>query len=210
MRRTAFALLILAGCSESPNMTEFNNLSAQTIADRARIAELTRQLGRPVADPMVASLVDQIAALKAENVALAAKVDAIGKPAKVPHLVSRDTGVDYGISIDGALAAWDPRFEAVIDYSKAMDTSFTLADCKGDPLINRAAGIITKFPRYLFDPSGRLLRATAIEFVNAPNGSTLDTSGVCTNYQSVAGIPAAFARFSTPYVSPDNLDIALR
>lgn len=121
--------LLLAACSESPNMTEFNNLSAQTIADRARIAELTRQLGTPTTDPMVASLAEQVAALKAENAALAAKVAMLGT-GKQMHRVG-PFGEDLGLGCPGSGSVFLPDEKIEYVLGSRARYLWSSSDCTG-------------------------------------------------------------------------------
>ncbi len=136
----------------------------------------------------------------------------LGTPAKVPHLVSRDTGVDYGISIDGALAAWDPRFEAVIDYSPSRTVYFDGPDCKGNPYFDNSTDVNAKFNRFLFVGGDRLIRpASNKRFNTAEPGSILGVDGICGSAPGgINGFPGAEAKFSTPRVAPESLDIQLR
>jgi len=209
MKRVVLVVLVLAGCSESPNRQEFTNEQLALLQLHERVGVLSAQLGVRPTMPDLAPLSDRVAALEARATAMEAAMAKL-QPAKVPHLVSRDTGVDYGVSIDGALAAWDPRFEAVIDYSKSRTVSFTGQGCNGDPLFDANTDINAKFNRYLFLPDGRLARLAASARINSPNGSTLEADGTCTDYPSVNGFPASLAKFSTPRAAPETLDIVLR
>ncbi len=124
------ASLLLCACEEHVNLTEFDNLSAQTIADRARIAELTRQVGQPVADPMVASLAEQVAALRAENATLAAKM-AMLQLVKVPHFIVADTGEDLGLYLGDPARTWDVVAQGEVDWRNDWTLYYESADCSG-------------------------------------------------------------------------------
>jgi len=209
MRYVVLAALVVSGCSDSPNRQEFTNSEIAFLQLHARVGAIEKLLGAQPAMPDLMPLTDRIAALEGRAAAMEAAMAKL-QPPKVPHLVSRDTGVDYGISIDGALAAWDPKFEAVIDYSPSLGVSFRGKGCTGDVLASNALNLSSKFNRYVYAPDGRLIRAIATARVNAPDGSTLDVDGTCTDYQNVNGYPAIVAGFSIPRPSIDSLDIQLR
>jgi len=210
MRTTLLSLsLLLVACEDHPNRQELVNTNISLLDTREWLARVQSQVGTMQA-VNVQPLADRVAALEAENATLKGQVAALSTARKVPHLVSRDTGVDYGISIDGALAAWDDRFAAVIDYSKSRVVSFAGADCSTGPLFDPNLDVNAKFNRYLFMPDGRLARLSSTTKVNAVNGSTLEADGTCANSPNVYGYPAVLAAFSTPRAAPESLDIALR
>ena len=194
-----FALVIAAGCSDGPNRTEFTNLERQTLMDRERLLAL--ETGNPPKATLwsdVAELRQQVAALAAENQSLKSEMAKVTAARKVPHLVSRDTGVDYGVSIDGALAAWDEAHAAVVDYSLPRDTYFTGDHCDGMPLLGSNINVEARFTRYVFIGDGRLVRATSAKRFDAPGGSVLAYSGECSPLSGVSGFPAVEAAFSLP------------
>ena len=209
MRYVVLAVLVVAGCSDSPNRQEFTNSETAFLQLHARVGDIEKRLGAQPAMPDLMPLTDRIAALEGRASAMEAAMAKL-QPQKVPHLVSRDTGVDYGISIDGALAAWDPKFEAVIDYSKSRTVSFTGPKCSGQPIFDPNVDTNAKFNRYLFMPDGRLARLSSSTKINAPDGSMLEPDGTCTDQPNVYGYPATLAPFSTPRATPESLDIALR
>ena len=203
-----FALVIAAGCSDGPNRTEFTNLERQTLMDRERLLAL--ETGNPPKATLwsdVAELRQQVAALAAENQSLKSEMAKVTAARKVPHLVSRDTGVDYGVSIDGALAAWDERFAAVVDYAPPRTIYFDGPDCTGRGYFDINTDINSKFNRYLFSSDGRLFRPTSAIRANIAGGSKLDAAGECSEPGGFSGYPAAEAPFTTPKVSPEALDI---
>jgi len=205
MRTALLSLsLLVAACNDDNNrLASLESTTSDLTAIRAELAALRAQVGALPAMPDVAPLADRLTALEAQVTKLSAA-------RKVPHLVSRDTGVDYGVSVDGALAAWNEELQAVIDYSKSRIVSFSLSGCDGEPLFDANTDLNTKFNRYLFLPDGRLARLNASARVNVPNGSTLEPDGTCTNHPSVNGFPAVLAKFSTPRAAPESLDIELR
>jgi hypothetical protein len=204
MRVLVLAAFALAACNDdNDRLASLESNTGDLTAIRAELAALRAEVGAMPVMPDVKPLADRLTALEAQ-------VAKLSEARKVPHLVSRDTGVDYGVSVDGALAAWNEELGAVVDYSPPQDTFFSKPDCQGDPLLNPNTGIYYRFPRLLFDPAGRLMRATSTARVNATNGSRLGTDKQCTNFENVNGFPGVYAKSSTPFVVADDLSIEPR
>lgn len=210
MRYVVLAVLVVAGCSDSPNRQEFTNSEIAFLQLHERVGDIEKRLGAQPSMPDLMPLTARIAALEGRAAAMEAAMAKL-QPAKVPHLVGRDTGVDYGISIDGALAAWDPKFEAVIDYSNPRPLAFSESGCTGIPLFLNNVGVENKFNRYLFIGDGRLVQVAGTVRENFPGGSNLDELGNCTESPGgVGGVRGAVAQFSTPRPAVLSLDIRLR
>lgn len=204
MRTALLSLsLLVAACHDDDNrLASLESTTSDLTAIRAELAALRAQVGAMPAMPDVAPLADRLTALEEQVAKLSAA-------RKVPHLVSRDTGVDYGVSVDGALAAWNAEERAVIDYSPARTIYFDGADCKGSPMFDLNTDVNAKFNRYLFGADGRLFRPIGTKRVDLDTSSALNPDGTCTA-GSNSGFPAVEARFFTPKVTPEDLTIELR
>lgn len=204
----AVGVFLVTGCNDGPNRQEVDNLYTSLELARARIAALeTGQAPPATLWSDVQALRAEVAALTAENAALKSDMAKLAASKKVPHLVSRDTGVDYGVSIDGALAAWDERFAAVVDYALPRIVYFEGPNCTGNAYLDTGTDILGKFNRNLFSGDGRLFRPTSAVRANILGGSKLDATGECSEPGSFSGYPAAEAPFTTPKVAPSSLDI---
>lgn len=206
MRTVLLSLsLLVAACNDdNDRLASLESTTSDLTAIRAELAALRAQVGAMPAAPDVKPLADRLSALEVS-------VAKLSEARRVPHLVSRDTGVDYGISIDGALAAWNEELGAVIDYSPPRTIYFDANGCQGTPHFDANTDVNGKFNRYLFAADGRLIRPTSTKRINeAHAGSYLAPDGSCTDGMTVTGFPGILAKFSTPRAAPESLDIELR
>jgi hypothetical protein len=104
MRVLVLAAFALAACNDdNDRLASLESNTGDLTAIRAELAALRAEVGAMPVMPDVKPLADRLTALEAQ-------VAKLSEARKVPHLVSRDTGVDYGVSVDGALAGrWRGR-----------------------------------------------------------------------------------------------------
>lgn len=161
------------------------------------------------------TLESRVKALEARVAELSERV-ANGR--KQLRLIVRETNEDLGISVDGALAAWNDQHGVIVDYSTPRDWYyFDGPNCTGTPYYSGSkSDVEARFNRYLFiGDGGRLFRpaSTKRETVFPAAGSQWDNTAAvprCQPVTTVTGFRGIEAAFTLPRQAPELLDVQLR
>lgn len=216
--RTALLCVLLTACESQTAKTALDRtggLDNRVDVLERDLAALRAQLGA-MDDRHGSILLARLDERDAEIAALRermAAMEAASKPKQL-HLIVRETGDDLGVSVDGALAAWNEEHQVVVDYAQPPDVHFDQPGCAGRMYIDsRQFDANTKIARYNFTGDGRLFKIVSLAWQGSgsDNGSILYPNGQCSPTRTVqSGVTAILAPFAVPRVAPELLSLQMR